>query len=383
MLPPSSPTSTASPPEHARFPDQESGGPLAPPRRLSKRGRRWLLASVVGGLLFLSLSIGAAFVTVPYYAYSPGRLFDTKGVISVEGADQYPADGSISFATVSLRGPLTLWGFGWAFVEPNSTIVEQRRVLGDADPDEGRQRNLQLMDVSTQTSSYVALERLGYEVELTGTGAMVVGIESGFPAERVLEIGDTIVSVDGVPISLTQDLIATVSDQPPGTRVELGVTPLGSTEVEQRLLSLAAREDDPTRGFLGIRAQTRDLAFDFPFSIRFLTAGVGGPSAGLAFSLTLLDQLTPGDLTGGLDVAVTGTLDLAGNVGPIGGLEHKAVAARRAGVDLFIVPAASRDEDLEAARRRVGDRVQIVPVWTLDEALEAMVEAGGDPLPAR
>jgi Lon-like protease len=340
-------------------------------------------AGLVVVAMLVSATIAASIVKVHYWAYSPGSMRNTQAVVSVSGVDTFPADGSISFATVSIQGRLSLLRFAIAWIDPDAEVVAEDRVIGTRDPAENRQVNLQLMDLSTQISTYVALDRLGYEVSILGTGAMVVRVEEGLPADGVLEPGDTIVAVDGVPVRLSDDLVHTISDQEPGTTVTLTVEPLGSSEPDERRVTLGTREDDPTKAFLGVVPQTRDAAFEFPVDVRFTTGNVAGPSAGLAFTLSLLDMLTPGDLTGGLDVAVTGTLDMVGNVGRIGGLEHKTTAARRAGYDVFLVPASSDEADLAEARRRAGDRMQIIPVDTLDEALAALVELGGDPLPAR
>ena len=118
-----------------------------------------------------------------------------------------------------------------------------------------------------------------------------------------------------------------------------------------------------------------------PFEIDFQTDRIGGPSAGVAFALTLIDELSPGDLTGGEDVAVTGEIQLDGSVGAIGGLPQKASAVRQAGVQHFLVPASQSEEDLARAREVAGDEVEIIPVATLDEALSALERLGGDPLP--
>jgi Lon-like protease len=350
-------------------------------RRMSKRARRAMWASIIAMALLVSALVAAAVVKVPYWAFSPGRIRDTQAIISVEGVEAFAPQGSIAFTTVSVSGRLTVLRLVGAWIDPNATIVPEEQVLIGADPDENRQINLQMMDLSTQSATYVALTRLGYEVSTSGTGAMVMRIETDMPADGVLEPGDTIVEVDGVGISQAEDLVGAISGQAPGTTVTLTVEPLRSSDREERTVTLGARDDDPTQAFLGVSPSTRDLVFDFPVDVRFDTGGVGGPSACLAYTLALLDLLTPGELTGGADVAVTGTIDRLGNVGPIGGLEHKAIAARRDGYDVFFVPAASDPDDLDAAHRRAGDDLQIIEVSTLDEVLEVLVEMGGDPLP--
>ena len=381
MLPPSNDTTTSYPtPESGPAP--EAGSPFVPGRyrRLSRRVKWTLWLSVAGVGLLASAVLASAVVQVPYWSYSPGAIRDTSAVISVNGADTYPYDGTIAFTTVSTKGRLTVLQFAVAWLDPDATIVHEDEFLVGTDREQNRQINLQLMDMSTQNASYVALSTLGYDVSSVGTGAMVIRVEEGSAADGLLEPGDTIVEVDGRAIELAEDLVDAIGGHPPETEVEMVVRPIDGSDLEDRTVVLGAREDDPARGFLGVTPTTRDLAFEFPFEIRFATGGVGGPSAGLAYTLALLDMLTPGDLTGGLDLATTGTIDREGNIGPIGGLEFKTIAARNDGYDLFIVPAASTPEDLELAYQRAGDRLEIVEVSHLDEVLALLEERGGTPL---
>jgi PDZ domain-containing protein len=139
-------------------------------------------------------------------------------------------------------------------------------------------------------------------------------------------------------------------------------------------VTLGTREDDPTIGFLGIGPQTRwEDVEDLPVDVGVRTDQVGGNSAGLALTLAILDLLTPGELTGGLQVAGTGTIDLEGQVGPIGGIRQKVIAARRAGMDVLLVPRNELPEALDVA----GD-LQVEGVATLDEALTALAGLGGN-----
>lgn len=374
-MPPASDQPVTEPVTDAAVPD--SGR-----RRWSRRTKRRVVVVAIVVAMLASCTVAAAMVKVPYWAYAPGRMHDTEGVIRIDGAEVYPTEGDIAFATVSIRGRLSLLRYAVSWLDPNAVIVPEVQVIGTRDADENRRINLQLMDLSTQISTFVALERLGYEVAITGTGAMVTQVEEDQPADGVLEVGDTIVAVDGLPVNLADDLFFTISARDPGETVTMTVEPLGSDDTDEREVTLGARPDSPERAFLGVVPQTRDTEFVFPFDIDFNTRGVSGPSAGLAFALSVIDQLTPGDLTGGLRVAVTGTLDVEGNVGPIGGIEFKTSAARRDGFDVFLVPADSTEEELAEARRRAGDALEIIPVETLDEALEALVELGGDPVPS-
>jgi PDZ domain-containing protein len=137
---------------------------------------------------------------------------------------------------------------------------------------------------------------------------------------------------------------------------------------------LGARAEDATVAFLGVMVQTRwDDVEGLPIDIRIKTGAVGGNSAGLALTLAILEMVTPGEMTGGLDVATTGTIGFDGSVGPIGGVAQKTVAAREGGVDLFLVP----ENEYEVAARHAGD-LRVEPVATLEEALAVLAELGGN-----
>ena len=199
----------------------------------------------------------------------------------------------------------------------------------------------------------------------------------------MLQEGDTVVEVDGARTPTIEDLTTALSDNEPGDTVEVTVerADVGEVTVEIELLSASndpQNEGDYQRPIIGfVPFDSRSV--DLPFEITIDTGEIGGPSAGLAFTLTLIDELTEGDLLGGLDVAVTGTIELDGSVGPIGGLPQKASAVRQAGIDYFLVPAGQTD--LDAAREVAGDDVELIPVASVDEALAALAELGGDPLP--
>jgi PDZ domain-containing protein len=147
---------------------------------------------------------------------------------------------------------------------------------------------------------------------------------------------------------------------------------------------LAPGEDVP-RTIIGFRPiDTTTITLPEGLSVDIDTDSIGGPSAGLAFALTLIDELTEGDLMGGQNVAVTGTIDVEGNVGAIGGLNSKASAVRQVGVKYFLVPAGQEGQrypdNLAGARDAVDGEVEIIPVATLQEALDALVRIGGDPV---
>jgi PDZ domain-containing protein len=200
------------------------------------------------------------------------------------------------------------------------------------------------------------------------------------PSDEVLDPGDRLLEVDGAPLNNVDDLSAALADKEPGDTVEIKLErpEVGELTVTVELTSSPDEPDRTIVGFLPFDTQRVKL----PFELDIDTGRIGGPSAGLAFTLTLIDELTPGELTGGQNIAITGTIELDGSVGAIGGLRQKASAVAQAGVDVFLVPAAQGEEDIAHAREAGGDGLRIIPVATVDEALAVLEELGGTPIDA-
>ena len=346
-------------------------------RRIS---RGWIIAGVIVVVVAAGLT-AAAFIRVPYYLLEPGSVRRTEDLITVEGATTYPQEGEIGYTTVSVQ-PASALQWALAHFDDSVTILSEKAYLGTQSPDQNRQANLQMMTDSKQTASAVALQHLGYDVKITGTGAVVVALAENSPSTGILAPGDTIVSIDGAPIDRADQLITTIGSKPPGTTVTLGVQPNaedGSRVTEERTMTMAARPDDPTRAYLGVSTSTRDPAYDLPVQVSVDSGGVGGPSAGLAFTLGIMDVMTPGSLTGGQKVATTGTINPDGTVGPIGGIQQKVFAVRQSGATLFLVPASEYDQ-----AEKYADGLRIEPVKNVDDALAVLTTLGGgnDVLPS-
>ena len=362
-------------------------GPPPPPRRWSPRAR-W--AAVLGGIALVGLVTAGLLVKLPYYTLSPGSSRATEPLISVDGAPTYDAPGNVDFLTVSLREatPVELLA---AWINPAVDVKSREDILGKQSPEENQKLNLQMMSDSKDAATYQALHRLGYDIPTSGSGAVVASVQEGSPADGTLKIGDVITSVNGQTVALNSDLVKVVGSQPPGTVLTMEVTTLDLPELQAAQaegaegvtsaepgttrtveVTLGARADDPSKGFLGVSTFTRNLSFDFPVKVTIDSGRVGGPSAGLAFTLGLLDVMTPDSITGGLKIATTGTMSLDGTVGPVGGVHQKVVAAKREGVELMLVPSSELDE-----ARRYADGLRIEPVDNLDQALQVLSTVGG------
>lgn len=352
--------------------------PDAPPsggrsRRRRRAFPRWAIALITAALLIAGV-VGAALIEVPYVALSPGSVRPVAEQVLVQDAPSYQPESSIAFTTVSVGSTSLLEALvGW--LDDEVDVLPERRVRGDRSEDENRRYNAQLMDSSKLTAIAVALRYLGEEVEVHTTGTIVRDILPDSPADGALELDDVVVAVDGEPIDVPEEIRDLLQVGGPGAEHILTVErPAGSGERQEVALSTVAAQDDPGRAVIGIAPEERIARFDFPVDVSIDSGRVGGPSAGLAFALAVIDVLTPGELTGGKAVAVTGTIALDGTVGPVGGGAQKAVAVRDGGYDAFLVPSAELDEVQEA----VGAGVEVIAVDTLDQALQALASLGGN-----
>ncbi len=342
-------------------------------RRRVRRVVGWSTAAVLGVMLFLGFII-----RVDYVALKPGSARDTEPLVTVDGAPSFPSDGEIVFTTVKLRQELTLIEYLWTKQDDESQLLPATQVLGDRSPDENREHNLEMMVDAKQRAVAVALELLGYDV-ISSDGVVVAQVIDDTAASGHLELGDTILAVDGEPVETAMELVEYLKQRSPGDSLTFEIERFEDGTVEEVTIEMGAREDDPDVAFLGIAPLDREqITDDLPFDVEIDSGSVGGPSAGLAFTLAVLDRLTPGELTGGGDVAVTGTIAFNGAVGPVGGVPQKAVAVREAGISYFIVPLALGEEELDKVRELAGDELEIIAVATVDEALEILADLGGN-----
>jgi PDZ domain-containing protein len=325
------------------------------------------------GIVVLGVA-AASIVEVPYYAIAPGRPVSTTPLVAVVDGPSFEPEGEIFLATVSLRRTSVLEAFtGW--LDPTVDVVKEEVILPPGTPpSQLRATNLEAMDGSKQAALGVAYEALGFDA-IQGTGATVASVVAGSPVDGLLAEGDTVVAVDDVPIELSFEVSEGLEALAPGDVVRLGVEDAAGLRRDVEV-TLGENPDLPGRPFLGVLLQTRGFRLEFPFDVAIDSEEIGGPSAGLAFTLEVLDRLTEGNLTGGATVAATGQIGLDGRVGSIGGAAQKAVAVERAGIALFLVPRAN----FEQAQREASDDLRIEPVDDLEDALRILEDAGGDPL---
>ncbi|MEK2493602.1 PDZ domain-containing protein [Kitasatospora purpeofusca] len=330
-------------------------------------------------LLLIALLCASVLMKVPYTEMSPGPTYNTLGVqdktgtpvITITGHESYPASGHLNMTTVQVTGAkyepsLVNAVIGWlrddVLVVPHDNVYPK----GQSDADAKRQ-NAEEFALSEDHARTAALSQLGIPM---GSELIVQAVTAGAPAEGRLHAGDQIVAVDGTPVADADAVAKAVTKHQPGEPAVFTVVPRvkeGSTEPGTRTdISVpTVKSPDTGAAMVGIRPGLRHT---YPFRIDIGLQDVGGPSAGLMFSLGIIDKLTPDDLTAGRFVAGTGTIDDAGQVGPIGGISMKLIAAREAGAEFFLTPAANCAE----AAKNTPSGLRLVKVEKLDGALKAL-----------
>lgn len=372
--------------------------PPPPPPELptSTRSRKHTVLAVVlssVGVVLAIVVVAGFLIHLPYVIISPGSATPLDGqVIQIHGAQTYPDDsGNLRFLTVRVStSEPNVWRVVASWLDPDRAVEDRDSVQGCLTDAQNQQFNSDLMDQSQNDAKYVALTRLGYSVPANPVQIRVVEVCRDAPAHDALETGDQVLAVDGGDVADVSEIGAKVQAHRPGDRISVtfdrnGVTRTASitagkvhtegTGENATQSCIPARGSTTGTACLGVSSQ-EFVTYQFPIDVKINTQLVGGPSAGLAFTLAIIDDLTPGSLTGGKQVAVTGTIAPDGSVGEVGGVEQKAITARTNGVHLMIVPKS----EVADARRGAGD-VRVVGVKDVAEALDALHEAGGVEVP--
>ena len=372
-----------------RVPEQPSGTDL--PTRAEvledeSRGRltRGNKAVLAAFFLFLAVMVVGSVVHLPYAVMSPGPTQDTLGtstdgkgkpIIAISGLPTYPTDGALRFTTVRVEGgpgyPVDAWDILQAWIDPARDVLPVDDVF---DPkvtqEQVAEENAIQMEGSQEEATAVALRAIGKQVP---THVAIAGITDASKAKGVLEVGDRLDRVDGVEITSTQAVRDVLQKKKPGDTVSMTVTRKG----KEQTLEVPTVAGQGGRTALGVLL---GLDHDFPAKVTIDAGAIGGPSAGLMFSLGIYDKLTPGPLAGGRQIAGTGTIDDEGVVGPIGGIRQKLAGARSDGAEYFLAPADNCDEVVG----HVPDGLDVFKVGTFDEgrtAVEAIAKGQTGSLP--
>lgn len=324
---------------------------------------RWVAAALVGTVLAGGAGLAGWAVDLPYFAFSPGPVGDAVGAVRVsDSLPSHPVDGQLLMLTVAAR-ELNAFELLAAVLDPTVDVVRREAVQAPGESDEEfARRQAALMRDAIDTATAVALDRAGIDVE--PDGVRIVGVDPSFPAGAVLEAGDVLREVEGTAVREPGEVLAVLAGRAPGDVVSVVVERQGRLRTLEVELGSA---EGAERGVLGIRIGP--YFAEPPVAVD--SEEVGGPSAGLMYTLAILELVDETDLSEGRIIAGTGTVAPDGTVGPIGGVRQKVVAADAAGAEIVLVPEANLAEASSAPHENVA----LVPVASVDDAVAYLTGA--------
>lgn len=355
---------------------------------------RRVMTLVAALVLLVGLGYGSLLLPMPYLVAAPGVTLNTLGeqedgepIIGIDGSDDYVHDGSLSMVTVQYAGGpdhrLNLFTLVTAWLSPSQAVLPEELLFpaGRSQEEVTERQTVQMNDSQTDATA-AALNQLNIDYEAIPLVAEAV---EDMPAEGVVESGDRVLEVDGesVPTGTAGDdkeqlvgsafVVEHVGARDAGEPVEL----LLERDGEEVEVEIETVEGDSGSAAVGILIAD-DM--DFPVDIDISVGEIGGPSAGMMFSLGIIDRLSEESITGGAQVAGSGTISSDGRVGGISGIPQKMVSAQRDGAEYFFVAA---DSCSQVAQSAAYGELDVVRVETLTDAMDALetIREGGDDLP--
>ena len=315
----------------------------------------------------LLLAWAALVVPLPLAVTAPEPALPVGEVITLEDDLQGELPGHLQVTVVRVEPATLVRAAGTLLADERELAFPPALVPPEMDQEEFERFQRQLFDESVRAALAVGLEAAGREVAIDGAGARIVATIPGTPGSDAFELDDVIIGIDGRDIALASELVAVLGDRRAGEQVQVRVV-RGEDELS-RSVELAPLEGEVTQVGLGVLVTTVDLQIDSPAQARMVAdRRIGGPSAGLMLALGAYDAATPEVLGDGRVIAGTGTIDLAGNVGPVDGIAAKVHGALLADAEVFLVP----DAQLDQARDAAPPGLEVVGVETLGDAIDAI-----------
>lgn len=373
---------------------------------------RWGWRHTVLAILsvFVVAVVVTFFIQLPYYALTPGSAPAVSSLISVPSSHRHDHRGSVLLVYVELT-PLRALYYPFFYFDSNAAIYPSSEILGSETSAQYSTEGEIDMATAQQAATVVALRELGYKVQVVELGALVYGILPGTPAGAALKVGDVISALDGVKVPTYLSLSKRLEGLAPGTTVHLVVSAYPAGKPRKVSLELGVFRATGTNTYdcfpqgkgtknkilefvtipggkphpvacLGIYPQgsggnaidgTAFKVGPLPVKVNLSSEGIVGPSAGLAFTLGLMQELDRADLTGGRKVAATGTMSIDGSVGDVGGVAQKTIAVRDAGASAFLVPP----QEYKVAKAHAGSHLKVFAVSTISQAIHDLESLGG------
>jgi PDZ domain-containing protein len=371
-------------------------------------GWQQTFVSTVG--LVLVAAVIAWFIQLPYYALTPGAASAVSSLIKIPAAHRHSHRGSVLLVYVELTQLRALY-YPFFWLDPNATIYPSGEILGSESSAQYATEGEIDMSTAQQAATVVALRELGYKVPVVELGALVYGILPGTPAAAALQVGDVISKLNGRKVPTYLSLATRLEALAPGATVHVTVSayPAGKPRTvtftlgvfrttgpdaydcfpegkgtKYKILPFVTVKGGKAHpvACMGIYPQgsgpesTDGTAFKvgpLPVKVDLSSEGIVGPSAGLAFTLGLMEELDREDLTGGLKIAATGTMSIDGSVGDVGGVAQKTIAVRGAGASAFLVPP----QEYSVAKAHAGSHLKVYAVSTIGQAVHDLELLGG------
>lgn len=335
-------------------------------RRQSKRIWGGFLAAVI--LIVIGVSL---LLPIPYFAMGPGSAIDVSPLVQV-GTSKPDEKGTFLLTTISLKEG-NVFDYLYSKLTGQIELVPEKQILAQGESEEEYERRQAENMIASQNNAIIAAYRqAGRPVKVEVSGIEIFQLVKNRKTD--LKVGDLIKKVDGRAFSSAEQLIQYLSSKKPGEVVTVNLI-RGKKRMEKKvkLVELPTAPGEKKRAGLGIIPVMRvKVKISPPAKIH--TQNIGGPSAGLMFSLEVLNRLLPEDLTRGYRIAGTGTISQTGEVGQIGGIQYKVIAADREQAHIFFCPRdkGPGDKNEETAKetvKRIGTTMKIVPVSSLQEAV--------------
>lgn len=313
------------------------------------------------GIIFI-IFVLSHFIPVPYQIMGAGIATELSPMIEVDSG--YDNQGEFLLTAVSSRRAVAWDYFYITLFSPDDqelTSISEQLPEGMS-MDQYISLMAEMMKESKLQAQAVAFRKAGYKVDVTGDGAEVVEVIKEGSAYQKLKKGDLIIEVDGKKVEMAADAVNTIKNRDLGDQVEIVV--LRDDKKLKFKLKTTALKDNNEQPAIGVLISSKNLDYNIPVEVDFKTDNIIGPSAGSVFTMEIYNQLISKDITGGKRIAGTGTISLDGKIGRIDGVKYKIMAAKKAGVDLFIVPA----ENYRAAAKEAGD-LKLLKVKTINDII--------------
>ncbi|WP_107923172.1 SepM family pheromone-processing serine protease [Lysinibacillus parviboronicapiens] len=314
------------------------------------------------------------------YIMKPGSAYDVSKFVTVSDSDTDEA-GTMSLMTVAMQ-QATPFTYLWAKTQKYQKLMDINQVRNPLEDDEEYNiRQLKLMSDSQFNAKYVAFQRAGLEVTIHFKGVFVLNVLDGGASDGLLKAGDEIIQVDGQKISNQQMLVELLKEKQLGDEVTIQFV-RDKKEQQETVTLKEIPQSEEKRAGLGI-TYAESKSIETNPNVTMKTEDIGGPSAGLMFTLEILNQLLDENLTKGYAIAGTGEMLIDGSVGRIGGIDYKVIAADRDGIEIFFAPddeitaqMKAKYPELESnyttavkTAKDIGTKMKIVPVKTVDDAI--------------